>query len=92
MKFPFSDEPNTASIVCCHVLDEDEPVLYVSHDEEDGMWQFLCGKLHNTDEARIVSLYSAYMLDKSVAELSDMPCGYYAERKSINDEWVIKKA
>ena len=45
MKFPFYDAPNTATITCCHILENGEPILYVSHDEDDGMWQFLCGKV-----------------------------------------------
>jgi len=56
MKFPFYDAPNTATITCCHILENGEPILYVSHDEDDGMWQFLCGKAHETDEAKLVSL------------------------------------
>lgn len=32
-EFPFADEPNTACFICCHVLEENEPILYVSHDE-----------------------------------------------------------
>ena len=39
MKFPFYDAPNTATITCCHILENREPILYVSHDEDDGMWQ-----------------------------------------------------
>ena len=38
--------------------------MYVSHDEDDGMWQFLCGKAHETDEAKLVSLKSVFDLDK----------------------------
>ena len=53
MDFPFYDAPDTATIICCHIIDDDEPILYVSHDEDDGMWQFLCGSRHNTDEARV---------------------------------------
>ena len=34
MKFPFSDAPNTACFTCCHVLGENKPILYVSHDED----------------------------------------------------------
>ena len=30
-------------------------ILYVLHDD-DGMWQFLCGNTHETDEAKFVSL------------------------------------
>ena len=83
MKFPFYDAPNTATITCCHILENGEPILYVSHDEDDGMWQFLCGKAHETDEAKLVSLKSVFDLDNSVGILKDMPCGYYAERKGI---------
>lgn len=54
-KFPFSDAPNTACFTCCHVLEENKPILYVSHDE-DGYWQFLCGGNHKEEDARVVSL------------------------------------
>ena len=39
LSFPFDDQQNTACIVCCHIL-EGHPILYVSHDEDDGMWKF----------------------------------------------------
>ena len=81
MDFPFYDAPNTAAIICCHIIDDGKPVLYVSHDEDDGMWQFLCGSAHETAEAR----------DPSVGDLKDMPCGYCAERKTENDNWIVKK-
>ena len=83
--------PNTATITCCHILENGEPILYVSHDEDDGMWQFLCGKAHETDEAKLVSLKSVFDLDNSVGILKDMPCGYYAERKAQDDEWSVRK-
>lgn len=78
MDFPFYDASNTATIICCHIID-------------DGMWQFLCGSTHDTDEARLVSLKEAFNLDNSVGVLKDMPCGYYAERKTQNDTWLVKK-
>ena len=56
-KFPFSDAPNTACFTCCHVLEENKPILYVSHDE-DGYWQFLCGGNHKEEDARVVSFTS----------------------------------
>ena len=91
MEFPFEDAPNTIAITCCHVIEENEPILYVSRDEEDGMWQFLCGKQHKESEAKIVSLYSIYKKDNTVGALVQMPCGYYAEREDVEAEWVIKK-
>lgn len=89
--FPFYDAPNVATIICCHILDDGKPILYVSHDEDDGMWQFLCGSAHETAEARLVSLKSVFDLDHSVGVLKDMPCGCYAERKTQKDNWIVKK-
>ena len=84
MDFPFYDAPNTVAITCCHTIENGEPILYVSHDEDDGMWQFLCKKTHETDEAKLVSLKAVFDLDNPVGILKDMPCGYYAERKTKN--------
>ena len=89
--FPFDDAPNTAVITCCHVLNGSLPILHVSHDLEDGMWQFLCGSSHDEPEARIVSLYSIYMHDPSVARLANMPCGYTADRDRVTDDWIIQE-
>ncbi len=54
------------------------------------MWQFLCGHRHEFDDARLVSLKSIFEMDNTVGNLSEMPCGCYAERESIKDYWVIK--
>lgn len=90
-KFPFYDEPNTAATLCSHVINKDEPVLFVSHDEDDGMWQFLCGKTHEAEDAKLVSLQSVFELDNSIGTLAEMPCGYWATRKNQEDEWIIRE-
>ena len=90
MRFPFCESPENVAITCSHVLDEKKTILYVSHDEDDGMWQFLCGQQHETGDARLVSIKSVFDMDNTIGNLSDMPCGCYAERASINDDWVIK--
>ena len=86
---PFADAPDSAVITCCHVTDDSAPILYVSHDEDDGMWQFLCGGEHSDDDAKIVSLRYIYELDHSIGQLKDMPCGCYAERESQAGEWTV---
>ena len=91
MSFPFYDAPNTATIICCHVMNEESPILFASHDEDDGTWQFLCGEPHDDDEARVVALDDVFEIDNSVGELKDMPCGYYATRKSRESPWDIRK-
>lgn len=91
MIFPFEDAPNTATITCCHVLNGEKPILYVSHDADDGMWQFLCGEVHEMEDAKIVSLQYIFDMDNTVGALYQMPCGYCAERRSETDDWTICK-
>lgn len=55
------------------------------------MWQFLCGKEHEIEEARLVSLKYVFDMDNSVGILADMPCGYYAIRKTREDNWMVGK-
>lgn len=90
-KFPFYDEPNTVVILCSHVINRDEPILFVSHDEDDGIWQFLCGKTHEVEDAKLVFLQSVFELDNSIETLAEMPCGCCATRKNREDEWIIRE-
>ena len=50
MNFPFDDAPNTVAITCCHIMNDNMPILHISHDSDDSMWQFLCGNPHDTSE------------------------------------------
>ena len=75
-------------MVCSHVLNNEAPILRVSHDEDDGMWQFLCGAgNHETQHAKFISLIQAVSIDASVNELHEMPLGVGATRASKNDQW-----
>lgn len=89
--FPFSDAKNTITITCCHVIDEHHAILYASHDEDDGMWQFLCGETHDTEEGRIVSLEEIFMRDRSISVLATLPYGCEAWRKDENSDWTARR-
>ncbi|MBQ8382854.1 MAG: hypothetical protein IJX47_06605 [Clostridia bacterium] len=91
MSFPFDDHPQAAVLTCCHIIDGSASILFVSHDEDDGMWQFLCGKAHSENEARVVSLYEIYVLDNTIAQIADLPYGYIAMRESIESNWIVRK-
>lgn len=89
-EFPFADSPDTGCITCCHVLKENSPILYVSHDE-DGCWQFLCGGQHSEADARIVSLADILRIDNSMAVLAELDFGEYAEAKSETSDWIVRR-
>lgn len=88
--FPFSDKPNTACFTCSHVLEEHKPILFVSHDE-DGYWSFLCGGSHSEKDLRLVALSEILELDDSVADLSHLDYGEYAEAENKQSNWVVVK-
>ena len=89
--FPFADTKNTATMSCIHVTNEGKPILYVSHDKDDGMWQFLCGGTHDMADAMVVSLYYIYEKDTSVAEIADLPYGSIAERETVGAAWKKRR-
>ncbi|SHJ97022.1 hypothetical protein SAMN02745163_02955 [Clostridium cavendishii DSM 21758] len=86
-EWKFNDVENTAVFTTMQVINEDMPILYVSHDEEDGAWQFHHGENINIEDAMIVSLAHMVYLDGTLTQLVDLPLGWIATRKSINDSW-----
>ena len=90
-RFPFKDKPNVAVITCTHVIDEGQPILFVTHDADDGCWQFLCGKEHSTNDAKVVALEEIYNLDESLKEISSLGYGEQARREDKNSAWNISK-
>ena len=60
-------------------------------DEDDGMWQFLCGGSHSNDEARIVSLEEMFLLDNTVGALCELPRGWSAVREGTDEKWSLQQ-
>ncbi|MDP0491418.1 MAG: DUF2185 domain-containing protein [Verrucomicrobiota bacterium JB023] len=90
--FKFTSPENEACFTCKHVLDEKKPILYVSHDEDDGGWQFLCGAdIHEETDAKIVSLLEIVKIDPSVNALHEMPEGVCAIRETKDSDWKFYK-
>lgn len=86
--YKFKESKNTACFVCNHVLEKNRPILFVSHDNEDGSWQFLCGTNdHTIENVRIITMEQATKLDSTINELFDLPVGVGAEREQIGREW-----
>ena len=85
--WPFEDAPNTASLTTVHVLNRSRPILLVTHDAEDGAWQFLCGTTNDSSDARVVGLNTVLQLDPSLAELADLPPGWRAWRDAPGEPW-----
>ena len=86
--WPFCEPDNTAAFTCSHVFDG-ASILLVTHDTEDGAWQFLCGQVHESDDSpRIVCLGCIAEKDNTLLELADLPLGWCAERKDKYSQWI----
>lgn len=86
--WPFDDPPNVITITTRQVLEENHPILLVSHDADDGCWQVLCGTTDEPSDGRVVGLDCMFDRDASIGELADLPLGWRARRGSVNAPWI----
>ena len=85
--WPFSDPENVAVMTVRQVTHGGRPILLVSHDADDGMWQFLTGGPIAMADAMIVSLGEVYAIDPTIGKLADMPPGGSATRSAPEHPW-----
>ncbi len=87
-KFP--DHPHARVFLSETVQNGTEPVTFVSHDAEDGAWQFLGDSM--SDSGGVISCFHHPIdRDPSLAELADLPSGWYAERGKFGEPWIRRK-
>jgi len=78
--YSFEDPPNTACISCVHITKQGRDILFVSHDADDGVWQFLCGEEgHEVADSTVVGLGTICRIDPSLNRISDLPLGFCGE-------------
>jgi hypothetical protein len=85
-KFP--DPPHTRVFLSKTVHEGTEPVTYVSHDEDDGAWQFLGDSMDAGGGPVISCFHHPIDTDPSLKELADLPIGWYAERTQPGEPWT----
>jgi hypothetical protein len=87
----FQDPPHTRVFLSQTVHDGIEPVIYVSHDAEDGAWQFLGKSMADGGGPVISCFHHPIDGDSSLAELADLPLGWCAERSKVGQPWDRRK-
>jgi hypothetical protein len=91
MEWRFKDPQNTAAFTSKSIVERTDWIQYVSHDEEDGAWQFHSEQGTREEGARVVSLEEVVKLDPSIESLFDLPLGWCAWRKTRDADWHRKK-
>jgi hypothetical protein len=86
--WPFKDQRNVAVFTSRKIVDEGDWIYYVSHDEDDGAWQFHPHSgMTPESEAVIVSLEAMLKQDATIASLADLPLGWHAWRQTKESDW-----
>lgn len=85
--WPFPDPPETGAITLDRILSGEAPLRLVSHDEEDGAWQFLDGDHVFEEDAVVVALGEIVQFDPDLARLADLPVGWHAWRATPDEPW-----
>jgi hypothetical protein len=86
--WPFPDAQDSKALTLVQILTASRPVLVVTHDADDGTWQFLDGgnDLKGAD-ARLAPLRVLLNLDPTLAEVADLPLGWVAWRGTVGAAW-----
>jgi hypothetical protein len=80
-----------AVVTLKRIVDRSRPILFVTHDEDDGTWQFLDGQNVTIEDSSIVSLKYMTLIDPSIEELADLPFGWKAHRQAQGAPWIRTK-
>ena len=87
--WPFPDPPHASVITTRRVASGSRPILLVTHDIDDGAWQFLEGDYVRERDAIIVPLESLVSQDPSLRDIADLGRGWQARRDTLNSPWQI---
>ena len=89
MDWPFSDAPNVAVITTREIVEGRTWIAIVSHDADDGGWQFFGPRGAGTEgDARVVSLRSIVEADETIKDLANLSLGWQACREQKADLWI----
>ena len=87
MSWVFDQGPNVACIASSLVM-AGQPILVVTHYEDDHSWAFLDGGDFDPDQAMVVAMSEVLNIHPSIAEIATLPAGWSAHRNAVNDAWV----
>lgn len=84
---PGWEEVGEEAIVLGRILRGESPLRLVTHDADDGSWQFLDGGHVFEEDAELVGLVEMLQFEPGLLGLADLPEGWYAWRPRPGDPW-----
>jgi hypothetical protein len=90
--WPFAAPPATEVISLRRIFSDGAPIRLVTHDADDGCWQFLDGDQVWEDDAVLLTLVEMMSHDETLTELADLPAGWIAIRADPGHPWQRQPA
>lgn len=84
---------DTMVVTSTYVTEDMLPILYVSHEDDEGgsLWQFHCGNNdYSPEKVQLVRLDTILAFDPDLTALAGLRKGYCAKRVSPDDPWIIE--
>jgi hypothetical protein len=78
----------TTSIQTREVFERTEPILYVSHDADDGLWQLIGASDADPARAKLSHLHHAVEHDLTLLDVLDLKPGESAHRTAHHKPWT----
>lgn len=78
----------TTAIMTLPVFERTEPVLYVSHEADDGLWQLIGSSAAVPADGRIAHLAHSVEHDLTLLDVLDLQPGEWAERDGPDQPWT----
>ncbi|MFD7075776.1 hypothetical protein ACFV9G_16310 [Nocardioides sp. NPDC059952] len=78
----------TTSITTAPVMAGDEPILLVSHDADDGMWQAIGTSDGTPGNGRLGHLFHLIDADPTIVDVLDLEPGESATRERVGGPWT----
>jgi hypothetical protein len=84
----FDQPPNCVVFTLGSIVTKGAPVLHVTHDPDDRVWQFLGSGTPSEADLMIIGLAEMLAIDPSLEALADLPVGWHAWREHTGDTWT----
>ncbi len=88
MNWPFDQAENVTTVTTKQVVHEGFSVLSVVHYEDDHSWGFYCGTTSKSEDLLLVRMDTVIKTDETLRLIADLPPGWNASRKTLQDSWV----